>query len=141
MMSSNKRRSESPVLPDHLTEKVFVIDRNEEVINPWGGAATDANAESAKRKSPLPFAIPASVIDFTATAAHRGLIDSADDPPCITDSEYVESDVEDEDKEIEQKSKEVSVGRSCKKCGNFLKGHPLPRGKLCQLPSLGAAEL
>ena len=130
MMSSNKRRGESPVLPEHLTEKVFVIDKYADVIN-----IKDPNAKPTSRKSPDPFAIPASVIDFTATVANSGLEDSTDDPPCITDSEYVESDVEDEDKE------EVSVGRSCTKCGNFVKGHPLPRGKLCQLPSLGAAEL
>ena len=118
MMSSNKRRGESSVLPDHLTEKVFVIDRNADVIN-----IKDPNAKPTSRKSPDPFAIPASVIDFTATVANSGLEDSTDDPPCITDSEYVESDVEDEDKEIELKSKEVlSVGRSCKQGLKYLNG-------------------
>ena len=82
MMSSNKRRGKSPVLPEHLTEKVFVIDKNADVIN-----IKDPNAKPTARKSPDPFAIPASVIDFKATTANRGDVVSTDDPPYITDNE------------------------------------------------------
>ena len=59
---SKKRKtvkSESTLIP----EKVFVIDRNQDVVN-------ITNGESTTSKNSDPFAIPASVIDFSATTAN-----------------------------------------------------------------------
>ena len=98
-MKTQKRKnitSESTVLPDRLSEKVFVIDKNENVTDVNGVrrvAATDSK----------PFAIPASVIDFKATTANRGDVVSPDDRPYITDSEDIETDNDDdEDKEVDK---------------------------------------
>ena len=56
------------VLPESMSEKVFVIDKNEDVIDLKDGARGGA---ATVRKSPQPFVIPASVIDFTAVDSIR----------------------------------------------------------------------
>ena len=64
----------------------------------------------------------------------------SNDAPCVTDSEDVESD-EDDPYESDKEEDGIINGRKCKKCGNLVKGHPLPRGLFCQLSPVSFDKL